>query len=249
MNRFLKLNLILTVILATLAFSNSAFAKKSDKTKATVEEKAAPAAVAPPETTGPITYKMETVASTEKFEDAIILKSRSLIAGSQTTELKAVSIGLRKKAVFGLVPVRVYVAQLLAANPEKLIKTEDGIKSSLKTAGPVQLRLTFLRDLPGPKISESFKEGLEANGIKSKNLTAELTQVMNEISAINEFKKGDSFSITGTWTATSSTILLESTTEIKVITGSIDLADHIFSIWFGKAADGKLEDLKRALIK
>lgn len=257
-----NLNALMTVILAALTFSTlahadittpSAMVKKMTKPpmkkeKPKTEE---PATVATPPTTpaAPITYQINTMAGEEKFEDTPLAKSRSLVAGDKTIELKSVNVGLRKKAVFGLVPVRVYVAQFFAAAPEKLTKTEDGILNSLKAAGPVQLRLTFLRDLPGTKIADSFKEGLESNKINVKNLSPELTQVMNIISAISEFKKTDSFSITATWTDTSSTLLLESSTEIKVITGSAELATEIMSIWFGKPADGKLGDLKKSLIK
>jgi len=245
----------MTVILAATVFSNLAYAKKEKKmtkqsaSQTTIPEAQAPAVAAAPAETAPITYQINTLASEEKFEDTNIDKSRTLVAGDKQTELKLVNYGLRKKAVFGLVPVRVYVAQFFAAQPEKLTRTEDGILASLKNAGPVQLRLTFLRDLPGPKIADSFKEGLEANKINPKTMSAELQQVMNVISAIDEFKKGESFSITGVWTDKSSSILLENSTEIKVITGSPEFADHIFSIWFAKPADGKLGELKKTLIK
>ncbi|MBC7465178.1 MAG: chalcone isomerase family protein [Bdellovibrio sp.] len=246
--------LLMTVILAALSFSNLAYAKKDKNSKMTKpptaqENAAAQAAAAPVADAKPVSYQINTVEGNEKFEDSSMAKSRTLITDGKSTDLKSVNFGLRKKAVFGLVPVRVYVAQFFAANPEKLIKTEDGFAGSLQAAGPVQLRLSFLRDLPGPKIAESFKEGLEANKINIKNLSPELTQTMNIVSSISEFKKGESFSITGSWTDTTSTLILESSTEIKVITGTHELANHIFSIWFGKPADGKLADLKKALIK
>lgn len=262
MKQFCNLSTLMTVILAALTFSTFAHADiaappamvkkmtkppmKKEKQKA---EEPAPVAAAPAVPAAPITYQINTIASEEKFEDVTLAKSRNLVAGDKTTELKSVNVGLRKKAVFGLVPVRVYVAQFFAAAPEKLVKTEDGILGSLKAAGPVQLRLTFLRDLPGTKIADSFKEGLEVNKINVKNLSPELTQVMNIISAISEFKKTENFSVTASWTDTTSTLLLESSTEIKVITGSPELATEIMSIWFGKPADGKLGDLKKTLIK
>lgn len=241
---------LVTVIAAAFTISNLAYAKKSKSAKMTKPPAAQEAVVAPaPTESAPINYQINTVSSEEKFEETPIAKSRTLIAGEKSTELKSVNVGLRKKAVFGLVPVRVYVAQFFAATPEKLVKSEDGILASLKEASPVQLRLTFLRDLPGTKIADSFKEGLEANKINVRNLSGELSQVMNIVTAISEFKKGDSFSITGTWSATSSTLILESSTEIKVITGTPELATEIFSIWFGRPADGKLGELKKALIK
>ncbi|MEQ1721871.1 MAG: chalcone isomerase family protein [Pseudobdellovibrio sp.] len=198
---------------------------------------------------GAVSLKTETTANL--FEKAKLVKSVTLQNDDKTeTQMLAVSHGLRKKAVFGLVAVNVYVMQILAARPEKLVKTEDGFLASIKDAGPVQLHLTFLRDLPGEKISSSFKDGLEANKIDVKNLSPELTQVLGEISAITEFKDGESFSITFTWAGDKATAYLTDTTlKIKTVTGDKVFADQLLSIWFGKPADGKLENLKKDLIK
>ncbi|MBY0555473.1 chalcone isomerase family protein [bacterium] len=196
-----------------------------------------------------VSLKTETTAKT--FENAKLVKAVTLQNDDKTeAQMTAVSHGLRKKAVFGLVPVSVYVMQVLAAKPEKLVKTEEGFLSSVKDAGPVQLHLTFLRNLPGEKISDSFKDGLEANKIDVKALSPELTQVLKEISAITEFKEGESFSITFAWTGDKATAYLtDSTLKIKTVAGNKEFADQLLSIWFGKTADGKLEELKKTLIK
>ncbi len=194
-------------------------------------------------------YIFTSVPSEETFENVKLLKSRTLSNGESNTELKSVNHGLRKKAVFGLVPVRVYTLQLFAANPEKLVKTEDGFLASLKDAGPVQLRLTFLRDLPGQKIADSFKEGLEANKINTRSMPVELSNLMTEVASIKQFSKDDSFSITAVWQNNQSSLLLEDSVQIKTFSGSAELAHHILSIWFGKPADSKLADLKKELIK
>ncbi len=191
---------------------------------------------------------IETVSSTEKFEDVTLLDKASILIDSAKTELNKVSHGLRKKAVFGLVPVRVYVLELLAANGTKLDKTDEGFLKSLKASGPVLLHITFLRDLPGSKISEAFKEGLESNGIKK--MTPELENVLKEISNIKEFKKNESFSIVVNWKDPQSTIYLQQTgAEIKTVAGSSELAENFLSIWFGKPSDGRLGDLKKSLIQ
>jgi Chalcone isomerase-like len=196
-----------------------------------------------------VTIKSEPTA--EQFEDAAILKSARLeMSDKEKFDLAYVSHGLRKKAVFGLVPVRVYVIQLLAAQPGKLVKNEDEFLKSLKTAGPVQLHITFLRDLPGSKISEAFKEGLESNKVNVKHLNPEMEQVLKEISGMNEFKKGESFSVSVYWKDKLATIYLQDPKgEIKTITGPEEFAEQFLSIWFGKPSDGKLKDLKKALIK
>ena len=195
------------------------------------------------------TYLMTSLPASEKFEEVMLLKSRTLTSNGTASVIKEISHGLRKKAIFGLVPVRVYVAELLAANPEKLIRTEQGFLTSLKAAAPVQMHLSFLRDLPGRKVSESFKEGLEANKINVRKLTPELNEVLEQITAVQEFKKGQTFSVTAIWTGLQGSILLEDSEKIKVIPGSDEFIQQIFSIWFGKPADGKLTELRKDLFK
>ena len=197
------------------------------------------------------TLKTETTANL--FENAKVLKSVVLQNDDKTeSQMMHFSSGLRKKAVFGLVPVRVYVIQLLAAKPEKLVKTEEGFLASLKDAGPVQLHLTFVRNLPGENISDSFKDGLKANEVDVKKLSPELTQVLKDISAITEFKENETFSLTFNWAAdaaAATVYLTDASLKMKTVTGPKLFADQLLSIWFGKAADSKLEDLKKSLIK
>lgn len=190
---------------------------------------------------------IKTEATTEKFEDVTLIQKATLEIDTTKQELNKVSHGLRKKAVFGLVPVRVYVLELLATNASKLDKTEDGFLKSLPASGPVMLHITFLRDLPGTKISDAFKEGLESNGIKT--LTPELEKVLKEISEIKEFKKNESFSIAVNWKDKEATVYMQQTGgEIKSVSGAAEFAENFLSIWFGKPSDGRLGDLKKSLI-
>lgn len=196
---------------------------------------------------------LKTETTSIAFEDAKLVKSVTLQNDDKTESLMtAVSHGLRKKAVFGLVPVRVYVLQLLAAKPEKLVRTENGFLPSLKEAGPVQLHLTFVRNLPGEKISDSFKDGLSANAIDVKHLSSELTQVLKDITAVTEFKENETFSLTFSWAAdnaAATVYLTDASLKMKTVAGPKIFADQLLSIWFGKTADSKLENLKKELIK
>lgn len=191
---------------------------------------------------------IKTEAVSEKFEGIPLLSKASLEIDGAKSEMSTVSHGLRKKAVFGLVPVRIYVLELLAANPSKLDKTDSGFLKSLAPSGPILLHLTFLRDLPGSKISEAFKEGLTSNGIKT--LTPELTQVLKEISSIQEFKKNDSFSIAVDSKEKYAAIYLQEPGQaIRTVAGDPQFAEDFLSIWFGKPSDNRLSDLKKELIK
>lgn len=197
-------------------------------------------------------YSFSSEISQDKFEDVPLLKSRTLIAAEQKTDLKMVNYGLRKKAVFGLVPVRVYTLQFLAAQPEKLVKTSEGILDSLKSGSPVQLYLTMLRNIPGKKISDSFRDSLEENKISLKHLSPELKQVLEQIDSIPEFKNKQSFSITAIWDKKDNkgTLVIEDADQnIKSVSGNSEFLNQFFSIWFGKTTDSKLEDLKNKLIK
>ena len=194
---------------------------------------------------------LKTETTSKVFEHAKLVKAVTVVNDDKNEiPMQAVSHGLRKITVFGLVPVSVYVLQVLAAKPEKLVKNEAGFLASIKEAGPVQLHFTFSRDLAGDKISNSFKEGLEANGVNVKSLSKELAQAINEISGIKEFKEGQNFSITFTWSGDNATVYVtEPNLKIMTISGPKEFADQLLSIWFGKTADSRLEDLKQTLIK
>lgn len=197
-----------------------------------------------------ILLKTETTSKT--FEDAKLVNSVVLVNDDKTeVAMKKVSHGLRRKNVFGLLTVNVYVMQMMAAAPEKLVKDEQKFLESVQGAGPVQLHLTFLRDLPGDKISASFKDGLEANGIKTddKSIGTELATIMKELDNIKEFKKGQSFAITFTWNGDNATVYLtDPNARIISVTGPKAFAYNLLSIWFGKPADSKLGDLKKTMI-
>ncbi len=196
-----------------------------------------------------VTLKTET--TNKVYEHAKLVKSVTLQNDDKSESvMNAVSHGLRKKTVFGMVPVSVYVLQVLAAKPEKLVRTPEGFLASVKEAGPVQLHFTFSRNLSGDKISSSFKDGLEANDVNVKALSKELGQALAQISEIKEFKEGQNFSITFTWAGDNATAFItDPTLKISTITGPKQFADQLLSIWFGKTADSRLEDLKQTLVK
>ena len=184
------------------------------------------------------------------FEDVRVSSYSTLLFEGKTTDLKMVNHGIRKKKVFGLATVKVYVVEFFAADPSKLDRTEDGISSSLKKAGPVLLKLTASRDIAGNKISDSFKEALEHNGVNINDLSKEMSELMTELSSVKELEKGQSFSLLATWKDSSSTLFIKRPDgTIKTITSNEGFVKDLFSIWFGKPTDDKLADLKKALIK
>jgi Chalcone isomerase-like len=201
-----------------------------------------------------LTYK----TSDTTFEDIKLVESTLLQYQNKKTGLKPVAHGLRKKKVFGLVPVKVYLLEFLAANPAKLVKTDEGILASLKQSEAIQLKLTLQRDLSGKKITDSFKEALETNGVDIANLSKEMAEVMAELFSVSEFKKGETFSLLATWKDSGKESAKESVANlfiqkpggsIKLISGDEKFVADLFSIWFGKPNDDKLADLKKTLLK
>lgn len=194
---------------------------------------------------------VKTETTDKVFEKAKLVKTVTIVNDDKTeVPMKSVSYGLRKKAVFGLVPVDVYVVQMFAADPTKLVKTEKDFLASIKNAGPVQLHFTFSRDLPGEKISTAFKEGLEVNGVDTKKPSKEIATALNEITNIAQFKEGQNFDITFTWSGETSTVhITDPSARIVTISGDQKFAEQLLSIWFGKPSDSRLADLKKTLIK
>ena len=186
--------------------------------------------------------------SADKFEDIFLLKSSIFEINKNELKLTDVSHGLRKKAIFGLVPVRVYTLQLLAFKPSALVKTDEGFLQSLKEAGPIQLEINFLRDLPGSKISDSFKESLEANKIKP--LSDEMNALLKMMSEVKEFTSGSALSLVINWNQDKATIYIKNATAaIQSVEGPSLFAEQFLSIWFGETTDSKLKNLKKELIK
>ncbi|MBC7743279.1 MAG: hypothetical protein H7061_13865 [Bdellovibrionaceae bacterium] len=182
-----------------------------------------------------------------EFESAPLLSSTQFISSDdEHCELKPAGHAVRKGAIYGLVPVNVYVLQILAKQPEKFRQSETDVIASLKAAAPVQFHLTFLRTFPASKLADTFNEGLSVNKITPKKMSSELAQVLDAIRSMSEFKKGSVLTITTTWKAKQTTFFLESSTgESKTITGPEEMAEQFYLIWFGKSADPKVKPFSK----
>lgn len=246
---------LLIAISATLVSADILPAAKKTTTKVKIETHAAtnspvntPAipSVSPSAAEPTLNY----IFSDELFEDFKLVSKSTLNFHDKKIELKPVSHGMRKKKVFGLATVKVYVAEFLSAEPEKLDKSETGILASLKKSNAVQLRLTMARDLSGKKISDSFKEALEKNNIDINALSKELTLVLKELNQVPEFLKNESISLSATWKDNTATLFIQKPDgKVETITGDEKFVTDLFSIWFGIPADDKLADLKKILLK
>lgn len=239
---------LLSIIIASSLMSLNLYARTPVKVPVLKKNTTAGAIVTAPQSFS--VSSIVTEKTDEKVEEVPLLKSVVLKSATDQIDLKKVAHGIRKKVVFGLIPVKVYSLQFFAQHPEKINKADDMVLASLKTAGPLHLNFTFLRDLSGTKISDSFKEGLEANKLDLKKIPLELDQVLKEISAIKEFKKGETFTATAVWNNDQESLYLQYPNgEIKAFTGSGGFVEQFLSIWFGTPADSLLKELKKTLLK
>lgn len=234
----LSLSLISVLFLSFTAAAKDS-QKKSAPTAPAAETKsqAAPppssqAAIESP-TAIPVVFEGVTLATTAKVG---------------ATDLKAVSHGIRRKKVFGIATVDVYVAEFYALSPEKIQKSDDQILNSLPTAGPVQIKLTLKRDLSGSDISKSFKEALKENDVDLSNTVVGLSDLMTEVETVKSFKKGEVFSLTADWSQ-NQIIVKKPDESTKTILADSEGLKKLFAIWLGKPVDEKMNDLKKSLLK
>ena len=143
--------------------------------------------------------------------------------------LKLNGAGVRKKMI-----VKVYVASLYLETPSKdatAIVTSNQIKS---------MRLHWLRDVEGPKISGGIVEGFERN---SKAALPQLKPRLDQLAKmIPDVKEGEEIALT--WIPDKGTQVAVRGTNAGTIEGR-DFADALFSVWLGP--DPVQADLKRAL--
>ena len=193
---------------------------------------------------------LTTLVGDLKYESHALAKSSKYNDGTVTADLKLVSHGARQKKAFGLVTVKVYYAELLLAKPEAFSKEDGKIVNSLEQAGPIQLRLTMLRDIKGQQITDSFKDALAANDITADKYSAELKNVLQEIDNVIAFKTGEVFSIAAQFKGNSGVMMLQKPDgRVKKISGNSQFIKDMFQIWFGKPVDDKLALLKKDLLK
>ena len=144
--------------------------------------------------------------------------------------LKLNGMGLRTKVIF-----KVYVVGLYLETPSRdpaAVISSDQVKS---------IRMSYLREVAGAKISETIAEGFERN---SKAQMAVLKSRLNmHATMIPLVVKGDEVALT--YVPGKGTVVIAKGVEKGVIEGK-DFADALFSVWLG--ANPAQDDLKKALL-
>ena len=242
-----SLILITSLIFSLAAVANDVPAKKA-KSKSTAVS--AESQAKKPETAPKTVESAPMAPAAAVVYEGVTLSPTSKLATAQPAELKEVSYGIRRKKVFAIAVVDVYVAEFYALNPEKIQKTDDEVLNSLPAAGPVQIKLTLKRDLSGSDITKSFKEALKENDVDLSQTVPGLTELMTEIDSLKSVKKGEVFALTADWRDNQFNIhVIKPDQSVKTIAANEMALKKLFSIWLGKPVDDKMNDLKKNLLK
>lgn len=180
---------------------------------------------------------------------ATTLEGVTLSSSGHTKEgqpLQFVGAGLRSKKVL-MVPVKVYVGELLATTPAQLKKTDP--LATLTAAAPVMMRLHFLREVEGEKVQSSFKEALIANKVDLQK--PEIQKFLNAVRSGGEVKKSGILSIYGAKKADGTEVIIYEDANAKAtpIEGGAGFLKEIFAIWLGTPSDEGVAKLKTELLK
>lgn len=158
------------------------------------------------------------------------------------TQLKAVAAGIRKKYI--MVGINVYVGEILLPSSVTWDKKAATLESSKQAA----VQMSFLRDVPGQKISDSFAEGMEENKVDIK--TPEMTKFLEVVKKIGDIKEKETVLLARNQTKDSDKllVLVPGRTQ-EVISGPAGWTQGIMKIWTGKPADKGLKELQKSLFE
>lgn len=182
-----------------------------------------------------------------EIEGVTISKGAEAQLSSNRYSLTTVGAGLRKKKV-GIFSVKVYVAQLLASDPAKFVRSLDQALTSLDGIKAVALRMSFLRDVEVEKIRASYQESLVKNGV---DLTK--PEINTFLEAVEDggpaTARRDMIVAGHRLPDGSEQIVYENSAGQSVfINGTAGFVKSIFSIWLGQTTDSELEALRNLLI-
>jgi hypothetical protein len=165
---------------------------------------------------------------------------------SPAISLGLVGAGLRYKKV-AFIKAKVYVGEFFADSPAKIVKTFDGALASLAAEKVVAIRLTFVRDVDGEKVSNGFKEALEENKVQLDS--AEVRQFLGAVTSGGAVKEKQALTVVGDKRGTKEAVSYENAAgKLVNITGEPGFVQNIFSIWLGKIDDSGLENLKNEIL-
>jgi len=182
-----------------------------------------------------------------EVEGVKIAEAAKASVGDRTHSLKLVGAGLRFKKV-AFIKAKVYVGELFADAPEKVSKSAGEVLGSLDGQKAVAVRMTFLRDVDGEKVSGGFKDGLEENKVSLSDPAVRM--FLEAVKLGGEAKEKTSLTVLGEKLAGGKEAVTYegSSGKVVTVTGEPGLVRNVFSIWLGKMSDSGLENLKSEIL-
>lgn len=174
-------------------------------------------------------------------------KSASVKINNANLNLSSIGAGLRQKKVL-ISNVKVYVAELYSAEPNKIIKSADQILNSLEASNTIAMQLTFLRNVEAEKVQVSFRDALVANNVNLEEPA--IAALLNNVVKGGEAKEKGTLTFVVNKNADGTETLYYETTEgvLTSVTGQ-QLSKKVFSMWVGEPADDGLKKLKEEILK
>lgn len=182
-----------------------------------------------------------------KIETVTIGQTGTINADGQKASVGLIGAGLRTKKVL-IANVKVYVAQLLASEPEKFVRTSAQALRSLDNMRVNAIQLHFLRSVEAEKVLVSFQDALIVNqyDLKAPHLKSFLEAVAKGGDAL----EGKTLTVvTMKNNDGTETVIYENTAgQIQKINGPVGFASQVLSIWLGQPSDAGIESLKSQII-
>ena len=177
--------------------------------------------------------------------------AQSAVVTTQNRQTQVINIGsgLRKVTRYGVVTVKVYVAQLFVSEPELFKRTETEALSSLDSMQTVVISMTFTRDVDVEKLTNAWEAGFIANDVDRSK--PEIQSFLDAVKTGGSVKETKSLVIVGEKLPDGQeTIIYENISgDTQTISGQTGFIRDIFSAWLGQSSDSRLEDLKTQLLK
>lgn len=189
---------------------------------------------------------VDVVPSSTVIEGVKVAQSGTLNV-EKSIPVNIVGAGLRKKKV--IIPVKVYVAEVLSTNAANAVRTDDGILNSLASGDASVVRMSFLRGVDAPTVQTSFREALQANNVDIND--ASIAQFLADVNAGGDAASGKTITIatTANTDGTDSVYYEDTNGKQSKVVGPKGFGKNILSIWLGVPADDGLKAMKADIVK
>lgn len=190
---------------------------------------------------------LSTSPGSQEIEGVKVSQGASARLQDRSYALKTVGAGLRFKKV-AFFKAKVYVGELMMDSPGSFQRSAEAALASLDSQKAVAVRMTFLRDVDGEKVSETFREALKENKVSldAPAVRAFLTAVKEGGAA----KEKTTLVVLGERLPGGKEAVSYESSAGKLVTveGGAGFLREIFSMWLGRIDDAGLESLKKGFL-